>query len=146
MSDRRGLGRWAPAGAWAAVIFTLSTGWFSAEHTGGFLLPLLAALFPSWSPEQLATAHALIRKAAHFTEYLILGVLLVRGYEPERTDGSAAARAFVLGAAFACSDEYHQTFVPSRTPAVHDVVVDVCGLTTGILLALGWRRLDRRAH
>jgi VanZ family protein len=144
LSDRRGVGRWLPAGAWAAVIFTLSTGWFSAEHTGGVLLPILAALFPSWSPETLATTHALIRKAAHFTEYLILGVLLIRGYEPARADASAGTRALVLGAAFACSDEYHQTFVPSRTPAVHDVAVDVCGLATGIALAIAWRQLRRR--
>jgi VanZ family protein len=128
------------------VIFTLSTSWFSAEHTGGLVLPILAALFPSWSPEQLAAAHALIRKSAHFTEYLILGLLLVRAYDPIHADGSAATGALLLGGAFACSDEYHQTFVPSRTPAVHDVLIDVCGLATGVAIAIAWRRLRRDAR
>ena len=41
-------------------------------------LPVLRALFPGATYEQLYAAHAAIRKAGHFLEYLVLSVLLYR--------------------------------------------------------------------
>jgi VanZ family protein len=34
---------------------------------------------------------------------------------------------------YAASDEFHQVFVPTRTPAVHDVVIDTLGGAAGLL-------------
>jgi VanZ family protein len=46
------------------------------------------------------------------------------------------AAAVGLGVAYAALDEFHQLFVPSRTPSPHDVAVDTMGVLTGALLVL----------
>src|SRR3981189_3843212 len=69
---------WLPALRWAAVIFSLSTDSFSAEHTGRILRPILFWLMPRMSEQSFVIIHAFVRKAAHFTEYFIF-VLLVYG-------------------------------------------------------------------
>jgi VanZ family protein len=47
----------------------------------------------------------------------------------------------LLGCAlFAVSDEFHQTFVKSRTPSVRDVLLDVGGALLGLLIGLSFAR------
>ena len=77
---------WLAVVAWALLISTFSTGWFSGEQTGSFLLPILRALLPWAAPEHLDFVHAMIRKSAHVVEYLVLGVLLVRALREEGQD------------------------------------------------------------
>jgi VanZ family protein len=49
--------------------------------------------------------------------------------------------AVLLGCAlFAASDEFHQTFVKSRTPSVRDVFLDVGGALLGLLIGAGFAR------
>jgi VanZ family protein len=138
-ADRR-LRAWLAVVAWAALISFFSTGWFSGEHTSGVLLPILRAMLPGATPEQLLAVHALIRKGAHVFEYTVLGALLVRALREEGLRGSALLAAAVgLGVAYAALDELHQVFVPSRTPSPHDVVVDAMGVVTGVILAIARR-------
>jgi len=128
---------WLAVVAWAAVISLFSTSWFSGEHTGGVLLPILRALLPGATSDQLLKLHALVRKGAHVFEYAVLGGLLVRALREEGLRGPALLAAAVgLGVAFAALDEFHQLFVPSRTPSPHDVAVDAMGVATGALLVL----------
>ena len=127
---------WLAVVAWATLIAVFSSGWFSGEQTGGFLLPLLRAMLPGAPPEVLRGLHALIRKGAHAVEYLVLGVLLVRALREEGLRGGAlAAAAVTLGIAYAGLDELHQSFVPSRTGAPGDVLVDATGVVGGVALA-----------
>jgi VanZ family protein len=135
-ADRR-LRAWVAVVAWAALISLFSTSWFSGEHTGGVLLPILRALLPGATPEQLLAAHTLTRKGAHVLEYTVLGALLVRALREEGLRGPPLLAAAVgLGVAYAVLDEFHQVFVPSRTPSPHDVVVDAMGVVTGVVLAI----------
>jgi len=47
----------------------------------------------------------------------------------------------LLGCAlFAASDEFHQTFVKSRTPSVGDVLLDIAGATVGLLIVASFAR------
>jgi VanZ family protein len=131
LGDR--LRAWLPVAVWAGVITLFSSHWFSGDHTSSFLLPVLSALFPGVHPSELARIHAAIRKAAHVTEYLILGLLTVRALRLEATPlPRASLVAVVLGALFACSDEIHQSFVPTRTAAVSDVMIDTVGVVLGV--------------
>lgn len=131
---------WLPVAVWAALISLLSSGWFSGEHTGGFLLPLLRAALPGASPEQLLALHELIRKGAHVFEYLVLAVLLVGALHSEGLRGGGlAATALALGVAYAALDETHQAFVPSRTASPRDVVVDTVGVLAGVGIAVARR-------
>jgi VanZ family protein len=128
---------WLPVAVWAGAITLFSSSWFSGEHTSSVLLPLLSALFPGVHPHDLARVHAVIRKLAHYTEYLVLGSLTLRALLLQGTARSrATVVAAVLGALFAASDEIHQAFVPTRTAAAGDVLIDVAGVMSGVGL---WR-------
>jgi VanZ family protein len=134
------LGRWLPVVVGAAVISLFSSGWFSGERTGEMVLPVLAALFPWASPEQLLAAHAVIRKAGHFLEYLLLSLLLYRALRHgPGWDTRAAGMAVVLAGLYAVGDEFHQWFVPGRTAAATDCLIDVSGAATGQGLLAAWR-------
>jgi VanZ family protein len=140
LSSAGPLGRWLPVVAWVAVIWTLSGSWFTGEATGSFLLPILAAFFPRATPGQLRAMHQGIRKLAHFTEYLILSLLLYRALRSERGwNLRAALLALVLAALYAMVDEVHQGFVPGRTPAATDCLIDISGAAAGqgLLAVLG---------
>jgi VanZ family protein len=134
--DRRAalhlLARWSPVVAWMAVIWTLSSGGFGGERTGGLFLPLLAKLFPDLSPAVLEALHVGLRKLAHFAEYLVLSVLLHRAlHAGPRWSPRAAATAIVVAALYAAADEVHQSFVPGRTASAADWLVDVAGAAGG---------------
>lgn len=79
--------------------------------------------------------HGLVRKYAHLTLYMLLGVLstLFFGAVIFRKYSLAsilcAAAVCVL---YACSDEYHQTFVAGRSGEVRDVLIDTLGSVIGI--------------
>jgi len=45
---------------------------------------------------------------------------------------------------YAVSDDFHQSFVPSRTASAWDVLVDACGAATGLALIWSLRRAAKR--
>ena len=132
--------RWLPVVVWAAAISLFSTGWFSGERTGQLILPVLAALFPWANPDQLHAIHAVMRKAAHFLEYFLLSILLYRALRGgHRWDMRAAVMAITLAGLYAVGDEFHQWFVPGRTAAASDCLIDVSGAAAGQGLVAVWR-------
>ena len=112
------------------MIFAASSASFSSGNTAPLLAKLINAIHPV-SPETLAVLNFLIRKAAHLTEYGILGGLVFRAIRAERPSWEVrwAVAAIVIAAAVASLDEWHQAFVPSRTAAPQDVLVDTLGAT-----------------
>jgi VanZ family protein len=125
-------GRWAPVAAWAALIFLASTSWLAGPRTESVVLPMLAWLFPHASLHTLQTMHAILRKLGHFTEYMILGLLITRALRDARGwRWQHALMAIALAASYAVTDELHQHFVPGRTAAAGDVVVDTLGAIVG---------------
>lgn len=132
------LRRWLPVILWAACISGFSTGVFTGQRTASILLPMLATLFPHARPEHLLAIHQAIRKLAHFSEYLVLSVLLYRAlHQGTGWRLRAAGLAIVISALYAVLDEFHQWFVPGRTPAAGDCLVDIVGAVAaqGILAA-----------
>lgn len=123
---------WSPALLWIVVINLMSIDLFSAAHTGEVLFKILAWL--GVAPSHWATVHFLVRKAAHVTEYGILSGTLfwsLRGTTLPAVrrawDFRWARIAWLVCLVVAALDEFHQTMVPTRTPAVHDVVIDASG-------------------
>jgi VanZ family protein len=125
----RWLARWSPAIAWAIVISAFSTGVFTAENTSRIIIPILHWLFPHASSDTLRVMHYFIRKCGHFTEYFVLSLLILRGIRGGRREMRLAwiFAAIVLVAGYASLDEFHQSFVPGRTAAVSDVLLDTTG-------------------
>ena len=115
-------GDWAPAIIWMAGLFMLSTSFFSASNTSKVIEPLLQWFLPTASVATITLLHALIRKAAHFTNYAILFWLLIRG--PLRGRPYTALGCCVL---YAMLDEGHQIFVPGRGASLYDVALDSSG-------------------
>jgi VanZ family protein len=105
--------RWLPVVAWAAVIFAFSS------------VPSLSTHLGTWD--------LVLRKLAHMTEYAVLALLLLRAT-------GSYAWAFGVAVAYACTDEFHQTFVRGRHGSPVDVAIDALGALVGLAV---WRRVRR---
>jgi VanZ family protein len=129
-----------PAIIWMAVIFLGSTDLMSAEHTSRIIGPLLHWFNPDISAEAIARVQFFIRKTAHVTEYAILAMLLWRALRSgtgwQMKMSILLFLTWIACAIFAASDEFHQSFVPSRTSSPIDVMIDVTGALIG--LAICW--------
>ncbi len=146
---------WALVIAEAVMIFC-----FSAQNgeqsiltsTGitAFVMRLVTPGFDSMSEaEQMAIigqASHFVRKAAHFTEFAMLGAslrLLFHVLSLRRP----VLFAWAAGALYACTDEVHQMFVDGRGAMWQDVCIDSAGVLAAVLLAtlwLQWRAKRRR--
>jgi VanZ family protein len=125
---------WWPVAAWMSVIFLFSTDLFSGANTSAFLGPFLSSLFPAMTGDQIETIHLVARKLGHWSEYFILASLLMRALGKEFPSQSRIARwawCVLLTTLYAASDEWHQSFVPSRTASLADVTVDSFGAICG---------------
>jgi VanZ family protein len=128
-----------------AIIFAGSTDLTSAEHTSRIIVPLVRWFFPTISPLTLVRMEFFLRKATHVSEYAVLAVLLYRAFVHTLFQSRrmlSAGLVLLSCAAYAASDEFHQSFVPSRTASLRDVVIDVCGATLAVLLY--WSITTRR--
>src|SRR6185295_11833443 len=124
------LSRYLPLALWMAFISIASTGEFSGENTSRIIRPLVLWLFPDISEASLQLVHFSVRKAAHFIEYAVLGLLAGRAFS--RSSHSLLGRRWVfvglaLIVVYALLDEYHQSFVPSRTASIYDSLIDSAG-------------------
>ncbi len=78
-----------------------------------------------------------IRKLAHFTEYAILGILMIRLVNVYlKKEKNAIYFAIFCCFLYAISDEIHQLFIVGRNGNVVDVLIDTCGSMFGIFLLL----------
>ena len=131
---------WLPAVAWAGVISVLSTDVFSSQHTSRFIIPALHWIFPGAGTETLALMHVVIRKSAHVTEYFIFSIFLVRGLRGQDRGWKLrwAIWAIVIAAGYAGLDEFHQSFVPSRTASPWDALLDTAGASAAQIFLWVW--------
>jgi len=123
---------WLPVLGWMIFIFVSSTDLMSAEHTARFIGPFLRWFSPAISDTAIASVQLVVRKCAHLTEYAILAALLYRAFRQSRRLRWAAILAFVLAVISAVLDEFHQSFVASRTGSPWDVLIDCVGALAGL--------------
>jgi VanZ family protein len=134
---------WIAAILWLVVIAEESSSWLSSHNTSHFLYPFLHSLF-GIDHVRFEYWHFYIRKGGHVAGYGILSVLLFYAWRGTlliagnpRWALRWAEIAFLMTAFVASLDEWHQTFLPSRTGLVQDVVLDACaGLAAQILIYL----------
>jgi VanZ family protein len=119
------------------LIFCGSSDSQSFQRSSRIIRPVLLWLFPRISEESVHTAIVAVRKGAHLAEYAILGLLLWRALRAARQEGpwtwSQALQAVAFVALFAASDEFHQSFVPSREASIVDVLIDTMGAVLVLL-------------
>ena len=146
-SWRRRLWRYGPLAAWACFVLFASSGSFSASNTSRIIRPLLLWLFPEISEASLAYVHFLVRKAAHFSEYALLALLAARAFrtsQKEKLRRRWWLAAFALVVCVALVDEYHQSFLPTRTGTIYDSLLDMTGGATALACAALWLARRRR--
>lgn len=135
--------RFGPLLLWMVLIWFASSREFSALNTSKLIRPVIFWIFPSLSEARVDAIHFIIRKAGHFSEYAVMGLLAARAF-------NASAKKFlqehwfqlslVLLVAYALLDEFHQSFVPGRTASVYDSAIDVIGGLTALFVFRLWRR------
>ena len=120
---------WLPSAIWLAVIVVESTNLGSSQNTSQILYPLFHFLF-GMEQARFAVWHAVLRKTGHFVGYFTLSVLFFRSWRASFPRLSTrwclqwATLAFLGTSLVATLDEWHQTFLPSRTGTVRDVLLD----------------------
>ena len=82
-------------------------------------------------------ANFVVRKCAHFLEYMILALLVLNVLKLYFNMKQVIIITIVFVFLYACSDEIHQLFVPGREGAIRDVIIDTCGGITLVLIKLG---------
>ncbi len=139
------LKHWWPALIWAVVISGFSTGTFTSDNTSHYIIPILRFFLPHASAETLELLHHLIRKCGHLTEYFILSMLILRGIRAGRKGMYLrwALVTILIVAGYAALDEYHQSFVPGRTAAVGDVLIDTSGGAIALIVASLFARFGK---
>ena len=144
---------WIALVLWLIVIILESSDFGSAQHTSRILYPLLHFLF-GLNHSRFEHWHFYMRKGGHVFGYGLLSVLLFRAWrETLPALGNPRwtirwANIAVLGTALVASlDEWHQSYIPSRTGSIHDVFLDTCaGIGAQILVLLWVKGTSRKPH
>lgn len=143
---------WLPVAIAVAVIMRESTPLFSAENTSSWLRPIVERVLGHIADPVWETGHMLFRKSGHFTGYGITCVTFVRAWLltlARRVDlsvrtwrWSSVGLAVVSTFLVASGDEWHQTFLPSRTGQFSDVMLDTVGaiVACAVVWSICWRR------
>lgn len=143
--DRR---RWVVALVlWVCVIWgrSLMPGDSSSEESLAFL-NIIRPLFEALGMQDADLMHLIVRKAGHFSEYLVLGMLASTAFGLGTGARNALLATCVIWVAIPCVDETIQLFVPDRVGAVTDVLIDMAGFATGLALRMAYRALRGRGR
>lgn len=120
---------------WMCFIFYMSNK--PAEVSNGqsdFVLNLLSSIGLNLNSVFGNFSITIIRKGAHITEYLILFLLLYNYLKDYFINKKLYIICFIIVIIYACTDEFHQLFIPGRAGKITDVIIDSTGAMIGILI------------
>ena len=129
-----------------ALIFMFSTenADDSTDTSGSVIEALLDLVKPDFRQMPADEQEALIfrwqhvvRKTAHFTINLALGFFVSGAVSHRKALSTGTAGAVGFCFLHACTDEFHQSFIPGRSGQFSDVLLDTFGACWGILISLG---------
>ncbi len=115
---------------WMIVIFVFSNmnGTLSSAQSDGIVTKIADIINYSGN---LDTSIVIIRKLAHFIEYLILGILVLNACKYNSVK-SMIVLSIIICILYACLDEIHQLFILDRSGNILDVCIDTIGSLCGI--------------
>lgn len=125
------------------MIFGASGDGQSFKRSSRIIEPFLHWLLPNLSPEAVNAVVVGARKCAHLTEFAIMALLVWRARrKPAWRDSRPwcwreAGEALWVTVFYATTDEFHQTFIPTREGCLRDVAIDSSGAIIGLFLL--WR-------
>jgi len=137
---------WLPVVLGLTIIAIESTNTFSSENTSGWIRPVFERIFGHINDTVWAWGHHLARKSGHFGGYGFLCLTFVRawllmlalrpGLSVRMWRWQACLLAVESTFLVANLDEWHQTFIPSRTGLFSDVLLDTSG--AAVMCGLVW--------
>lgn len=116
---------------WMIIIFIMSS--FNAEDSANqsnFIVNIISNVLNINNIELL---NLIIRKLAHYIEYLILGILVINMFIKNNIPKSYLI-SIIFCVIYAISDEIHQFIIPGRACQIKDILIDSIGSITGIYL------------
>ena len=127
---------------WSVFIFARSskTAGESSEESSNFIKSIAQAVDKDFDKlpadrqlEYIENMQFIVRKAAHFTVYALLGFLSAA---TAAAFGIIAPAGFIYCILYAASDEIHQYFVPGRSCELRDFFIDSSGALVGIVITV----------
>lgn len=125
-----------------------------SQEESGRIVNWIVAMLQGVCPVERDTVSFIVRKCAHFTEYMVLGLCLAPAVkewmDSEKVDlekeflKKALLAAWLTGTLYAVTDEVHQYFVPGRSCELRDMMIDSSGVLTGLLLGLLVTKIKRK--
>lgn len=118
----------------------------SDQRSGTISMVVIRVLYPEYetmdTPEKKELYDSVqfaVRKCAHFTEYMLLGLMIRLCLESWfglriRKAYAVLLISTVTGTVYACTDELHQLAIDGRFGTWTDVLVDSCGVLAGVCM------------
>ena len=127
----------------AVVIFYMSSrdATESADMSGAVATDIFGRLLGLFGvdlndPETFSVVDHIIRKLAHFSEYAVLGVCMTICVKTfDKPNYFTVILTLTSCFLYACSDEFHQYFVPGRSMQFTDAMIDTAGAATGTAIS-----------
>ena len=115
-----------------------------SSKESGFFVELLSRILSNITSVNMDRAEFAVRKAAHFTEYMLLGIALYGSFHYTEKAGrpgkilsgkySRFLCAWLIGTLYAMTDECHQYFIPGRSCEIRDMLIDSAGVLMGAVI------------
>lgn len=130
--------------SWIGFIFNMSSenGEESSNRSGQVIEHVISEV-PRFKdePEEvkeniISKFQFIVRKGAHFTAYMILGILVSLLILQIKNINKRYLLSWKICTLYALSDEFHQLFVTGRSGQIKDVLIDSSGSIVGILLVI----------
>lgn len=132
-----------PALIWMIFIFMMSqTNGNDSSSQSNFIAEIVLKIINI----DIETLTYVIRKTAHMSEYAILFLLIYYGLHKTITNKSILATSLFITFIYACSDEFHQLFIPGRSGQFKDVLIDTSGALIMLLIIYIWQKKKSTAR
>lgn len=126
-----------PALIWMIFIFIMShTSGTNSSNQSNFIAEIILKFIDI----NVETLTFLIRKTAHMTEYAILLLFIYYGLSKTITYKYNLLISLLTTFLYACSDEFHQLFIPGRSGQFKDILIDTIGSIFMIIVIYIWQR------
>ncbi len=115
---------------WMILIFIFSNmnGTLSSMQSDGIVTEIANIFNYSGNLDILSI---IVRKLAHFTEYLVLGILVLNACKYNNVKDMLKL-SILICILYALGDEIHQLFITNRDGNIIDVCIDILGSLCGI--------------
>jgi VanZ family protein len=106
----------------------------------------MAAIFTASSLPDPPKPSQVPDASLHALGYFVLCALLIRACAGGEWRGVTLARlslAWAMTVIYGASDEWHQSFVPGRTPDLYDIAADAIGALCAVVVVGAWDIIRR---